>query len=364
MAVWSPDSKRLATQQQDEREVGRMYLVTTPVGPPFSDRVAGHPVLRSVPFPLPGDSIVTMMYRVVVDADNGTVLRLRMPADFHRGTREDNIELNDTKWSPDGARLAIASMSRDNKHVWLSVANTTTGDVRKVFDETQKTQYKAPTGWQVLWPTNEVIWYSERSNWGTLYLYDLNTGAVKNQITNGDGPVTQIIRVDPAGRVLWFAANGKEKGQDPYFSHVYRVNLDGTHQVSLTPDDGTHSAQLSADGRWLVDTYSKPDVPPVVTLRDGVTGRLVMPLERADISKLLAAGWKPPIPVRMTAHDGKTDIYGMMFVPTHLDSTQEVSDRQQHLSRSAKRERRQPRIHRRSRRSTGARRTRLRGGDD
>ena len=168
MAVWSPDSKRLATQQQDEREVGRdVSRDAPPVGPPFSATAwRDTRCLRSVPFPLPGDTIVTMMYRVIVDADNGTVLRLKMPADFHRGTREDNIELNDTKWSPDGSQLAIASMSRDNKHVWLSVANTTTGDVRKVLDETQKTQYKAPTGWQVLWPTNEVIWYSERSNWG------------------------------------------------------------------------------------------------------------------------------------------------------------------------------------------------------
>jgi dipeptidyl-peptidase-4 len=320
MAVWSPDGKRLATQQQDERNVGRMYLVSTPVGGTFSDRVAGHPVLRDVPFPLPGDSVVAMMYRVIVDADNGSVLRLKMPADFHRGTREDNIELNDVKWSPDGAQLAIASMSRDNRHVWISMANATTGDVRHVMDETQPTQFKTPVGWQVLWPTNELIWYSERSNFGQLYLVDLASGRVKNQITSGDGPVTAINRVDAATRTLWFSANGKEKGQDPYFAHGYRVNLDGTHQVSLTPDVGTHTMQIAPDGRYLIDTYSQPDVAPVAALRDGVDGHLILSLEKTDISKLVAAGWKPPIPIRMTAHDGKTDIYGLMFVPTHLDS--------------------------------------------
>ncbi|HEY4099904.1 MAG TPA: DPP IV N-terminal domain-containing protein [Gemmatimonadales bacterium] len=323
MAVWSPDSKRLATQQQDERNVGKMYLVSTPTGGAFSanGRQGGHPVLRQVPFPLPGDSVVTMMYRVIVDADNGNVLRLKMPADFHRGTREDNIELSDTKWSPDGSQLAIASMSRDNKHVWISVANASTGDVRHVLDETEKTQYKAPTGWQVLWSTNEIIWYSDRDDWGQLYLYDLATGQLKNRITSGDGPVMQILRVDPAIRTLWFAANGKEAEQDPYFSHIYRVNLDGTHQTSLTPDVGTHTAEISPDGKYVVDTYSQPDVPPEVALRNGTDGHLILPLEKADISKLLASGWKPPIPVRMIAHDGKTAIYGMMFVPTHLDST-------------------------------------------
>jgi dipeptidyl aminopeptidase/acylaminoacyl peptidase len=320
MAVWSPDSKRLATQQQDERNVGRMYLVSTPVGGTFSDRVAGHPILRDVPFPLPGDSVMAMMYRVIVDADNGSVLRLKMPADFHRGTREDNIELNDIKWSPDGAQLAIASMSRDNRHVWISMANTATGDVRHVMDETQPTQFKTPVGWQVLWPTNEMLWYSERSNFGQLYLVDLASGTVKNQITSGNGPVTAINRVDAATRTLWFSANGKEKGQDPYFAHGYRVNLDGTHQVSLTPDVGTHTMQVAPDGRYLIDTYSQPDVAPVTALRDGIDGHLVLPLEKSDLSKLVAAGWKPPIPIRMTAHDGKTDIYGLMFVPTHLDS--------------------------------------------
>jgi dipeptidyl aminopeptidase/acylaminoacyl peptidase len=111
---------------------------------------------------------------------------------------------------------------------------------------------------------------------------------------------------------------GREAGQDPYFRHSYRVGLDGKNLVSLTPDDGDHTVQISTSGKYLIDTYSKPDVPPVVTLRDN-TGKLLMPLEKADISKLLAIGWKPPIPITMKAADGKTDIYGLMFRPTNFD---------------------------------------------
>jgi dipeptidyl aminopeptidase/acylaminoacyl peptidase len=170
----------------------------------------------------------------------------------------------------------------------------------------------------VLWATNEFIWYSERDNWGQLYLYDLSTGALKNKITTGEGPVMSIARFDEKTRTVWFTANGRERGQDPYFSHLYRIKLDGSGLTSLTPADANHAAQLSPDGRFLVDTYSKPDVPPVVELRDS-DGKLVMPLEKADISRLVAMGWKPPIPIKMTAHDGKTDIYGLMFVPTNLD---------------------------------------------
>jgi dipeptidyl aminopeptidase/acylaminoacyl peptidase len=306
---WSPDSKKIATQQQDERLVGEMYLVTTTVG---------HPTLRTAKFPLPGDPVMAMLHRMVIDADTGRMTRLQMQPDFHRATLGDDISMNDYNWKPDGSELALASVSRDHKHVVLRVADTATGRVRDVFDETVATQFESRTGWRVLWATNEVIWHSESDNWGQLYLYDLRSGALKNKITTGEGPVMQIARIDEASRTLWFAANGREKGQDPYFSHFYRTRLDGTGVVSLTPDDGTHAMQLAPSGRYLIDTYSKPDVPPVVALRDA-DGKLVLPLEKADISKLLATGWKPPMPIKMTAHDGKTDIYGLLFRPTNFD---------------------------------------------
>jgi dipeptidyl-peptidase 4 len=306
---WSPDSKKVATQQQDERNVGEMYLVNT---------VVGHPTLRVSKFPLPGDPVMAMLHRVVIDTDTAKVTRLQMEPDFHRATLGDDISMNDYNWSPDGSKLALASVSREHKHVWLRVADTATGAVRTVFDETVPTQFESRTGWRVLWPTNEVIWHSERDNWGQLYLYDLQTGKLKNQITSGEGPVMQIVRVDEKTRTIWYGANGREKGQDPYFLHFYRVGLEGKGAVSLTPDDGTHTMQISPSGKYIVDTYSKPDVPPVVALRDG-DGKLLLPLEKADISKLLATGWKPPLPIKMTAHDGKTDIYGLLFRPTSFD---------------------------------------------
>ena len=310
MVQWSPDSKRVATQQQDERNVGEMYLVPT---------VVNHPKLTVQKMPLPGDTAMAMLYRVVIDVDAGTVTKLQMPADFHRGTIGDNIRMDDYQWSPDGRRLAIASVSRDHKHVWLSVADAATGAVKKVYQEDVATHFESHAQWQVLWATNEFIWDSERDNFSQLYLYDLNTGALKNRITTGDGPVLSIVKLDEPSRTVWFTAEGKDPNEDPYFRHLYRVKLDGKNLVALTPDAGDHSAQLSPDAKYVVDTYSTPDVPPVSVLRDGATGKTLMPLEKADISKLLATGWKPPIPIKMTARDGKTAIYGLMFVPTKLD---------------------------------------------
>jgi dipeptidyl aminopeptidase/acylaminoacyl peptidase len=311
IVLWSADSKKVATFQQDERTVGDMYLVETKVG---------HPTLKAWKYPLPGDPDVAMLSRVIIDVDAARLVRFQMPPDYHRATLGDNFSVNDMKWSPDASQLAFVSTSRDHRQAVLRMADAATGAVRTVFDETSPTHYESRTGWQVLWPTNEVIWYSQRDNWGQLYLYDLTTGKLKNPITTGEGPVTAITRVDEKTRTLWYAAMGREKGQDPYFRHYYRVGLDGKNAVSLTPDNGDHDVQISPSGRFLVDTYSRCDAPAVVALRDGA-GQMMMPLEKADISKLVATGWKPPIPITVKAADGKTDLYGQMFVPTNLDPT-------------------------------------------
>ena len=309
--LWSPDSKKIATSQQDERKVGDMFLVETK---------AGHPTLKAWKYPLPGDSIVAMLTRVIIDVDAGRIVRLQTPPDFHRGTIGDNITMADYNWNPDGSQLAFASTSRNHKQTTLRVADAATGAVRTVFEEKATTHFESRTGWRVLWPTKEVVWYSQRDDWGQLYLYDLTTGALKHKITSGEGPVTQIARIDEGTRTLWYAANGREKGQDPYFAHYYKIGLDGKTQTSLTPDVGDHTAQVSPSGKYLIDTYSSPDVPPVAALRDA-TGKLIMPLEKADITRLVATGWKPPIPIKVKAADGTTDLYGMMFRPTNFDAS-------------------------------------------
>ena len=312
IVLWSPDSKKVATYQQDERKVGDMYLVETK---------AGHPVLKSWKYPLPGDEVVAMMHRVIIDVETGKTVRFQMPPDFHRAMLGDNFSVSDMQWSPDGAQLAFVSTSRDHTTAVVRVADAATGAVRTVFEDTEKTHFESRAGWRVLWASNEIIWSSQRDNWSQLYLYDLKTGALKNRITTGEGPVTQIVKVDEKTRTLWFTAMGREKGQDPYFRHLYRVGLDGKGAaVSLTPDEGDHDAQVSPSGRYLVDTYSTCEKPPVAVLRD-TDGKLLLPLEKADISKLIATGWQAPKPIVVKARDGKTDLYGMLFRPTNFDSS-------------------------------------------
>ncbi|HZE07218.1 MAG TPA: DPP IV N-terminal domain-containing protein [Gemmatimonadaceae bacterium] len=318
--VWSPDSRRIATFQQDQRGVGEMYLVSTRIG---------HPTLEAWKYPLPGDSIVTTIQRVIIDVDAPRVIRLQMPADQHRSTLCDHIICRgdegwtDVQWYPDGSHVAFVSTSRDHKHEVLRVADASTGAVRDVLHEDVATQYESGNGmanWRVLPATNEVIWFSERDDWGQLYLYDLTTGQLKNKITTGQGDVAELLRVDATNRTLYFVGNGKEPGRDPYFRHFYKVGMNGKGLTLLTPENADHDIALSPTGRYFVDTYSRPDVPQISVLRD-LNGKAVLTLEKADISRLLATGWKPPQPITVKARDGKTDLYGLLYTPTNLDST-------------------------------------------
>lgn len=316
--LWSPDSKKIATYQQDQRHVSDMYLVTTNVGAPK---------LEAWKYPLPQDKDVILIHRVIIEVDEPKVIRLKIGPDPRRGTLCDDIsctgKFDDNEWSPDGTKLAFVSSSRDHKQAKFRIADAATGDVREVFEEVVPTQYESGQGainWRYLPATNEAIWYSERDDWGHLYLYDLATGKPKHQITKGDFVVLRLVKMDEKSRVLYFEANGREKGRDPYFTHLYRIDMDGRNLTLLTPEDGHHQITMSPDGRFFVDTYSKPDTPPVAVLRD-LTGRLITTLEQADVSRLKAAGWAAPRPVTVKSRDGKWDLYGLMFSPTNLDTS-------------------------------------------
>jgi Tol biopolymer transport system component/dienelactone hydrolase len=315
IVVWSPDSKKIATYQQDQRGVGDMYLLNTTVG---------HPTLQAWKYPLVGDAVVTTIERVIVDVPTARVVRLQMPPDQHRSTQCDDLVCEgqtDMQWSADATRLAFVSTSRDHKVERLRIADAATGAVREVLEERVATFFESGNGsinWRYLPASGEVIWFSERDNWGQLYLYDLD-GRLKNRITTGEGNVTDIVAVDEKARLIYFLAVGKEKGRDPYFHHFYRVGFDGGNLTLLTPEVGDHSVALSPSGRYFLDTYSQPDVPPTVALRE-IGGKLVTPVEKADISRLLATGWKPPQPITVKARDGVTDLYGLLYKPTRFDA--------------------------------------------
>ena len=320
--LWSPGSDMIATFQHDARGVGMMHMTTTRVG---------RPELASWRYPLPGDSLIFRISRVVIHVSDPAggrphrVVRLRMPPDPHRSSITDHVAgpggvFLDVEWSADGSQLAFLSNSRDHRRARLRVADPETGVVRDVLEETEETFFESGSGtvnWRVLKDSDEVVWFSKRHNWGHLYMYDLGSGQLRSRITTGDWNVRQLLRVDEEARMLYFTGTGRESG-DPYFQYLYRIGMDGSGLALLTPDSANHIVSLSPSGKYFIDSHSRPDTPPVTVLRD-MDGNVVLELERADSSELLATGWRPPEPFVVKARDGATDLYGLMYRPTRFD---------------------------------------------
>jgi len=316
---WSPDSKRIATYQQDQRGVGEMVTVSTQVG---------HPKLDAWKYPLPGDQKVFMIEPVVIDVASRKVVRLKLPPQQRLSSLCDDISCSsdghwdDLKWAPDGKTLAMVNSSRDRKQVWYRVADADTGAVRTAFDEKVATYYESGmehANWRYLPESHEAVWPSERNDWQNLYLYDTNTGKELHPITTGNGNVIDVLHLDRRARELWFTGTGRVPGVNPYYRQFWKVGLDGGKPVLLTPEDADHTISMSPDGKTFVDSWSTPTTPPVTVLRSAADGHVIATVAKADIARLKAAGWVPPVPFTVKARDGKTNLYGLMFKPTHFD---------------------------------------------
>ena len=310
---WSDDSKIITTFRQDAREVGEMYLTTTNVG---------HPNLQKWKYTLPGDKNIFEIERLFINVETGKVTPFRTKRDYQRSTTTDHIAgrsgvLLDANFSKDGKKLAFISSSRDHKEAHLQIADVKTGNVKSIYKEITETYYESGVNgenWRVFFKTNEFLWYSEKDDWGHLYLHDLSTGKLKNQITSGQWLVRDVLHVDETTREIFFTAGGKEEG-NPYHVYLYKVNFDGTGLICLTPEKGTHTINASKDWKYFTTTYSTLKNPPVTLLKNRI-GETLKVINKVDISELLKNNWQQPIEFSVKARDDRTEIYGLLYLPS------------------------------------------------
>jgi len=310
---WAPDSKSLVAWRIEPGETKEVYRIQS--SPP----AGGRAVLQHQPYALPGDKFPRYELNVFQPASN-TQLK---PA-IARFEAEDDTPL--LRWNADGRRFTYSLIDRGHQRFRVPEVDTQTGTVRCLIDEQSTTFiWTAHTeglhlefvNW--LDKTAELVYASERDGWRHLYLVDTAAGTLKTQITRGHYVVRGIRRIDEAKRQIWFSASGREPDQDPYLLHEYRVNFDGSGLLDLTPGNGTHSVQYSPDGAYLIDSYSRVDLPPVHELRRSADGTLLCHLEAADSADLLAQGWRQPEVFTAKGRDGTTDIWGIICRPATFD---------------------------------------------
>ena len=305
---WSPDSTKLLVLRTCKGDDRKVYLIESSPEDQLQPKLLNYSYLK------PGD-------RIPIDKPHLFHISDKRHIPIPDELFPNPWSISEIRWSPDSSRFTFLYNQRGHQVLRIISVDATTGQPRAVIDEQSETfiDYSGKQFSHYLDNTNEIIWMSERDGWNHLYLYDADTGSVKNQITRGPWVVRQVENVDEEKRQIWFQAGGIRPEQDPYYIHFCRVNFDGSGLVVLTRSNGTHDITFSPDRRFFLDRWSRVELPPVTELRSTEDGKLIFELERADWSMLLATGWRAPERFVAKARDGKTDIYGIIICPSNFD---------------------------------------------
>ncbi|MFC1791752.1 DPP IV N-terminal domain-containing protein [Gemmatimonadota bacterium] len=322
--TWSHDSRWFALTRNDQRLVEELWVVHA-VG-------NTRPQLETYKYAMPGEENVGVLELLVYDTEAGEMTQIddepwkdqRMSIysgpseggrDFAARSGEDN-EPRIRKWlSPNANELYFYRRSRDQHRVDVLVADPATGEVRVVIEERLNTYVESSTPRRL--ENGDLIWWSERDGWAHLYRYGAD-GTVKARLTEGPWHVSGVTEVDEDRGMVYFTANAREDGEDPYYGHLYRVGLDGGNVTLLNPGDFDNRPSMNESAGYFVNNYSRVNTIPAAALHDN-TGRKIMDLEEADFSSLMATGYQFPEPYKVKAADGVTDIYGVMYKPFDFD---------------------------------------------
>ncbi|MDY4042501.1 MAG: DPP IV N-terminal domain-containing protein [Marinifilaceae bacterium] len=316
---WSPDSKHYAIIISDARAVKELWVINSIASP--------RPTLETYKYQMPGEMAAPVEYLHVFDMTDNSRKVVTTAAYKNQSLgleyrpfqqKQRDMEYRPLVWQGDNERFFLTRSSRDLYRIDLCSYTIGQDSIVPVIKERMNT-YQETRPIHVLDGGKQIIQWSERDGWAHLYLYD-DQGNLKNRITEGPWHVEEVLKVDEKAGVIYFVANGRNPEENPYYTHLYRVNLDGSGLKQLTRGDYFHSSVMDDDMRFVVDNYSRVNTIPCADLIDR-NGKKIMTIQESDFSQLFAAGYKFPEPFKVKAADGVTDLYGVMYKPFDFDST-------------------------------------------
>ena len=317
--VWSPDSRYFAATISDDRAVKPYWVINATAQP--------RPTLETYRYQMPGEKEAPIEHLYLFDMGNNSRKEIKVAAykDQMLGLsyrpflqKQRDMKRQSAVWQGDNNRFFVTRSSRDLHRIDICSYTIGQDSIVPVIKERMNT-YQETRPLQVLNGGKQLVHWSERDGWAHLYLYD-DKGNLKNRITEGPWHVDQILKVDEKSGTVYFMANGKNKDENPYYEHLYRVNINGSGLKQLSKGDFFHTAAVDDEARFIVNNHSRVDAIPCAELLDN-NGNSIMKLEESDFSQLLAAGYKFPEPFKVKAADGITDLYGVMYKPFNFDST-------------------------------------------
>ena len=318
--IWSRDSKKFAMVRTDNRKVKDLWVINSIARP--------RPTLETYKYHMPGEEEAPQYDVLIFDLEKSEKIQVKddrfkdqsvsiLTAPRKEKNRDDKIR--PSLWLAETSdKLYFTRTSRDLHKIDTCIADASTGEVQVLIEERLNT-YVETRRLGLVNNGEELIHWSERTGWAHFYLYD-SKGDLKNQITSGPFHCDEIQGVDEKNRVLYFTANGREKGEDPYYNHLYRVNFDGTGLELLNPGNYDHYSRMCDSTRFFVDNYSRVNTTPKSAVFDN-KGNKVRDLETTDLSLIMEAGYQFPETFKVKAADSITDLYGVMYKPFDFDET-------------------------------------------
>lgn len=307
--IWSPDSKKIAALKRQDAPKRTIPLVQSAPASQIQ------PILQFRDYYKPGD-LIPIQRPALFDV----ATKSQIPIDAKPFEHQYAMRLG--RWMNDSKSFTFEFNQRGHQVYQVVSVDAETGKTFASVDERIPTFIYYDRTWvHYMEDGQHVLWISERDDWRHLYMINLKTGAVVKQLTKGDWVLRDVHHVNEKDGYILFSGSGKNwtSGEDPYNLHYYRLNLKNGEIADLTPEQANHRGSFSADYKYLVDVYSKPDMPPVTVIRTSADGKVVMELQKADISKLMATGYTMPDVFHAKARDGKTDIWGTIYKPSNFD---------------------------------------------
>ena len=340
-SLWSPDSISLLVVLRDKRQVKALPIIDH-----VPDDGSLRPTVAYTKVAYPGDEHVETVQLLAVNVKNTKMCEPDYPPQPAGLNHNNGFYFSRfTWWSNDCRHAYFIALERGDRVMRLVEFDTLTGSTRVLFEEISNTHINilnsdalCPTAHRILTNSNELIWWSERSGWGHLYLYDLQSGELTQTITSGDWSVRDVLYVDEPRREVIIQTSGRVLRRNPYYRDICRVQIDTGDVTTLfsTDEDATvhypeslivfleeflnhvrePTSGVSPDGKYIILTRSRVDRESVTQLlnRDGET---ILELERTDTTSL-PMGWTWPEPVQVHAADGITPLYGVLYRPSNF----------------------------------------------
>lgn len=316
--VWSPDSRHIAVMRWDMAPLKDFWVINSLTQP--------RPTLETYKYQMPGEP-GPKGHLYVFSTSDWTSRQVKINAFKDqdlimqpdvRTTDDQFDEFYGSRWLGDDNGFYLTRMSRDLKRMDICYVGVDSDSTRTIISERMNT-YVESRQTRLLDSGMKLIHWSERNGWANLYLYNADGTLIRN-LTEGAYHVDDVLAVNEKEGYVLFRACGKEKGENPYQMHVYRVSLQGGEPKMLDIPDMNIDAIASDDGKYFIANYSRVDYKPASALFDAA-GKKVCDLGEADFSLLFAAGYKFPERFKVKAADGITDLYGAIYKPFDFDST-------------------------------------------